>query len=489
MPVKPLNPIASKPTIYTTIIVKLQDLLIDITEVKVATSIEQIIKKIKIAFEDHIQSILKIKDELQQLKNLTRAQLTKINEIIKLVDLSEEVKPSETERFDNYSRRRFESDLALNLLFSPTDSMMHSVQRVSHRYILLIEQNRPECFELALRECGPTSSFAEVFGRFDHTPTLNEVITLLRENSKENLPKIFLLHYLLWWSWQHSGTEFSIKLPKWEHQPNGQFANYLKSRLQEHDLPQDDFEHFRDLIHENICELGYFCNIHMYKSEMYANRGRRSVTQSRSNCVGLLLADHDRGELQRFSDGKQLLTWGSDALMVTADFAAPYVKNIFSQDGVYISGASGMATFYLSLMEMLGNFQDVYAKQNYLAAYSAYIVAGGLHSFHEVFLPSQHFLKLIPGYNAELTTADNNYQTRPANYSAFFDIFANNPQFNALHEKTWGIYLADYRKRTSVSDLKQNSMFAPARPQMIEEDIQREAASSLNISAPIIRRL
>ncbi len=446
----------SRPAAYSYIILQLelfQKQLPDSAK-DLAKELASFIEKMKIVFENHepdisalAEKLVIIHDMYEEIISSEQKQL--LLDLAGLIIKTPFLNPNLQQRHEDEFQRQFESIFAINLSTNPTDAMMESVGHVSLKIIEFLVANKSFPMKELITDCSYLSRAAERFGvSTDKNFSEEKLLDILDQNKKSDLIKIICIHYVFWSICKRAAKDKNLRFdfPRWENKPVGHFADYVRSRLATHGIDHKEYLLYIPLLSSQPNEVAHLSDEIFYASPLYKNRGRKGPFDlSKSfNREGIMLENQDVKNLQRLANRRWLIEWGPDVLGQAVDFEAYYVINLLMNDGVYVSGSSGMISILLSLMEIMGNFPDISSKQHYLSASISFIVSGGFHCMHEVLEPAQWCLKLVPGYNASVLSKSEDFRSAPPNYHVFFDLFAKDAQFKALREKAWNDFLTTF---------------------------------------------
>ena len=302
----------------------------------------------------------------------------------------------------------FESQVAIHLLLNPSQGMWTSVNQISDTIISLLE-----CYKTAigntgfLLNLGPKEEGSEIpylplaFGRFPHTPSVDEVIAVLKD--KRNLTTVMLIHFM-----------FMRDVSPYLKQPvsleaiasyGGDFCSYLREAKD-----RDPSE--------------FFWNYLKYAPHLYTDRGRGKFVCIPSKHMGIARLSEDRAEFPSTDS-----PWFPDCLCQRVDPFSPYVHSLIQQDIPFVSGPSGMTSIFCGAMLMLGQWSRIEEQKYYLLAVMAFMTSGGLHSIHEVLTIPHVRLGLLPGYRA--------FGPDVGNYHHFFSLFNQDDVFTDNMNEAW----------------------------------------------------
>lgn len=411
--------------------------------------IGQSISEIKILLENHEKnptSVAKILDKLILHLNST----LKPEESTALQDLSYAIRHSAyqqtlKEKYENPLARRFESQMQIELLLNPTKLMMNSVGGVSKGLLQVIEQMENDeglAKEIHLFAKALTSGKNQTgFGSQTEEIDLKTMKTILEDNKPSQLNQILFIHFLFAQKIMRVLPD-TIQFPN-PNKPTGKLLQIIEE-FNDGQYKNKPEEFFKVMDYD---KLRLISDVKIYGSSLYKaeeNRGRKgSLENIYSSQMGLMLVGQTEDGLP-----KDQSSWTPDSKYQAANLDSIYVRDLIENDGVYASGPSGMTSLFLNIMELYGNFSDVKDKQNYLAAVSAYMVAGGLHSLHEVIGPAQYALELVPGY--QVTPPDKNKMASPPNFHQFYQQQMDiDPEFKTIYDNGWDKMMTFYAKDQS----------------------------------------
>lgn len=371
-----------------------------------APLIKSLLNEIKVCFHNHEQQFGTLSFILKQ----NRMQYKRISNSLNLflVDVLTTLDDADFRAyFIKYSisetdlqcrlQRLFESNVAVNMLCNPSQNMWASVNTISEKIISLLEKYKTNKIMVHfLRDLGPSREsddlpqLALAFGRFSHTPSVDEVIAVLKEGNK--LSTVMLIHCLFM-----GKVDIYIKQssPKNLVAYKGDFADYLRE--------SDEGEDLRDFFWDYITMAPH----------LYTDRGRAEFDEIASKSLGIALLPDDRAIFPSVET-----TWYPDCLCQQADLDSIYVNSLIKRDIPYVAGPSGMTSVLCGAMVYLGEWDEKnrLEQQNYyLLAVMAFIVGGGLHSIHEVLTTPCVRLGLLKGYMP--------FGERAGNYDIFFTLF------------------------------------------------------------------
>lgn len=399
------------------------------------SKIDNCIRQIKIAMENHEQDPHVV---AEYLKNLAKEQSLTSPDIKAIIQLRRDILGSNyqqtaREKFENPLARRMESELPIILLQNPTKAMMTSVKRVSDEIIKLMEQ--PDFnfgkYSILFTESAHVISL----GAFKTFPTSSEIKNILRQNNPEKLAEIMHIHFKFM-----QGITRSVPVKHAPaRKPVGKLAEIVNQIWP--GKPAESF--FSEALSQGGSNVyrSAVCDQYMYNSRLFTaipGRGRAGVfSNQRTNQLGLMLRGQEQYEEKL---PKHASNWAADCKNQPADMSSPYVLDLINNDAVYVAGPSGMTSCLLGQMEILANFESEDLKKNYLTAVVSYIVGGGFHSLHEVIGPAQYCLNLVPGYNVS-PPEQGRIATAP-NFNQFFVQQEQiDPEFAARHNLAWDKYL------------------------------------------------
>lgn len=428
----------SKTETYTCTIVllnKLRQKIVITGNDKSASKIDNCIRQIKIAMENHEQDP---KVVAEYLKDLAKEQSLTSQDIKTVIQLRRDIlgsdyKQTAREKFENPLARRMESELPIILLQNPTKFMMTSVKRVSDEIIKLIDQPG---FNFGIYSFLFTeSAHAISLGAFKTSPTASEIKNILRQNDPKKLAEIMHIHF----KFMQGITRATPIKNAPARKPVGKLAEII-SKIWPGKPPETYFS--EAMVEESSnAHRSWICDEHFYKSHLFTaipGRGRTGTfSHQRTNQLGLMLGGQGEYEVNLPRHNSK---WAADCKNQPADLSSQYVLDLINNDAVYVAGPSGMTSCLLAQMEILANLESEVLKKNYLSAVVSYIVGGGFHSLHEVIGPAQYCLNLVPGYN--ISPPVQGRLATPPNYNQFFVQQEQiDPEFATRHNLAWDKYL------------------------------------------------
>ncbi|RUR29267.1 hypothetical protein [Legionella qingyii] len=405
--------------------------------------LQQAIKEMKILIENHEQNPGKAVTILTSLASQLEdeGQQTLLRDIASAIQNSA-YQQTLQEKYDNPLARRFESEMQIALLKSPTDKMMESVGHVSQALLNVFKQMEQLNYKDILEEFAEnlTSGKEQTgFGSQPESIKIEQVRQILQRNDPNELNQIMFIQFLFAQKWMRQLPE-SI-LPPNKNEPTGRMLELVKEYNdgEYRDNPQAFFNEFDNE------KLKFISDKQMYGSKLFTadpTRGRQgSLPTTFSSQMGLMrLGQNQEGlDVDRSS-------WTPDVKYQEANLDSPFTRDLIENDAVYAAGPSGMTSLFMGIMENYGNFTTVEAKQNYLSAVSAYMVSGGLHSLHEVLGPAQYALNLIPGYQVSPPSKDE--VANPPNFHQFYQQqMSLDPQFEERYQRGWEKMMEAYAKQ------------------------------------------
>lgn len=427
--------------------------------------VSKCIRLIKKEFENHQQNPAVICHYLKILRSKVdfhpdqEKQLNQLSEAI----LQNPYTQTDKEKFRNPLPRRAESEFATTLLLHPTKKMMEAVKRVSDEIIKImrdIKENgsrEDRKYLLSIPSKLDPQEKTDAFGAFTEKPTFRGIVKLLKQNDARQLAEIMLIHVRFG---QHVFRHVPIRTAP-HRPPTGELHNIIKDYW--HEAPEDFFKKGIAIPDD---ELGYQCrslisDTIMYASALYSadeERGRKHVIPIATQQMGLMLPSQVSKD---FPLPMHASSWIADCLSTRPDPHSRVVQDAIQNDGVYVSGPSGLTSVLLGQMEIIANFENEALKQHYLCAVMAYIVSGGLHSMHEVLAPAAYCLKLLPGYNAFAPDTKEGKLAPAPNYHIAFRLFAKiDPEFYARTQKAWKNLMTYFHASYASND---NGLFAPKK--------------------------
>lgn len=423
------------------------------------TYIQQAIEYVKIQFENHVQSI---DDTCHLLENLIRVARLRSDDRQRIRHLIMSIASSQFEqtpeiKFRNVMARHYESVMGITFLLNPTTKMLAAVKTMSDRIIPILdrEQYLSKYPKLASQYDKRVRIYMRSIGNKNHTGycrlgalpddyKLADVIDMMKNNRPEHLVHIMWFHYAFICFFR----ALPYALPVC-NEPVGEFATVLKAHWKATDNYMDYFGE-KGLGNPKSSEHRLFADTYLYKRPIYGdyNRGRGDLLSAVhpaaiTKVMGVMLpGDDDNLPLYPYPQ----LPY---CRILQPKFSSPYVKDLIDNDCVYVSGPSGMTTVFLGLMEMIGDFSSVEQRQHYLMAVVAYMVATGHHSIHEILMPAEDGLKLIPGYN--VSVPDEKQLAQPPNYYQFYELQNRiDPEFMSRRESAWDRTLSYFCIRNQI---------------------------------------
>jgi hypothetical protein len=354
-----------------------------------------------------------------------------------------------TEKFENPFRRHFDSVIAINLLLKPTELMMATVNEISANiirslsaYDRLPERSKTKIntfLDSLVNFAGQTPYQAAIsFGSFKERPSITQVIEILKEGEKFQLPEIMHIHF----KFALNAARYIPTRPSELREPVGKFKTLVEAFE-----PEGCLAYFIKLASHNVGPAddeyrSYLTNKVIYSSPLYTATPRRGKMgeldySKETTTLGLMLERQMSYEI----DFPTLpLPWVADAKAQAPDLSSIVTLDLIENNAIYVAGPSGMASLFFHLLENMGNFSTIQQKQSYLAAICAYIVGGGFHSFHEVLGPAAYSLDLIPGYEVTIPTVGQ--KGTPPNFSRFLEIVSEHDlEFKNLIKTAWDQHL------------------------------------------------
>jgi hypothetical protein len=374
-----------------------KDTLHDKTEsIELIEIINSSIEKIQIEVENHQQDPRIIAEILLTLLS----KLSNNNQKQILSKLSFEIQQGNYEQaLQNELGRRFESQIQIELLLSPTDAMMASVKKMSEKIVEILDKKEylQEQFLGKLKEKGKLS-----FGSYREAPSYQDpesairVRDVLLQNDKKDLIKIMHMHFKF--------SQYFARIL------DGEYAEFSKSMFEISDK-------------------------RIYKSICFKDRGRDGeIKHIKTQRMGI--SSSNQRNLYNDSLPEDSSSWVADANAQAAKRGSPFVEKLVNSDTPYVSGPSGMTSLFIGQIIGFKVYTNKEEQQHYLAVVTAYIVSGGFHSLHEVLSPVALCLpelELIPGYQASLRSSD-----EAPNYHVFYSEMERiDPQFGEVRKKGW----------------------------------------------------
>jgi len=374
-----------------------------------------LIKEVKRLFENHEQSLTTLSFIIKQYLLKNKASLSPhliffLKDVIDSIDNSD-MKTYYQITFDDMREadlscefaRRFESEVAVQLLMNPSKVMLDTIKGISTKIIKILQGRIPEhIFTEFLSGLGPEEPgtdlpyYAFSFGRFSKTPSLARVIDTLQ--SGRDFHRIMLIHFLFMRNLFPDldlHESFASKMNDLKF--TGDLGNFVEQRK-----GKDTYE-----------ILEFFSNYPRYAPHLYTDRGRVEFKEEATHHMGIMLDSQDRRGLL-----KTKTAWYPDCLCNIADLKSDYVQTLICMHDIpYVSGPSGMTSILLGVLTFFGDMQNQTEINYYILAIMSFIVGGGLHSIHEVLTVPAIRLGILPGYITSGRGA--------GNYDRFFQLFEN----------------------------------------------------------------
>ena len=409
--------------------------------------------QLQIAFENHGQDYKTVFFNVLHIAKEEKldSELSTILDHLSQIDYSQSTTPQE--QFENEVGRHFESCISIELFQNPTDQMMASIKRISDALIIKLEQWEKvdpfseDDFLFSLTQ----KKIALSCGAPIDQPLLEDVIQILKKNDPNDFPEIMHIHYKF--AVYPMRDLPIVDGPSHAREPIGKMSKIIKQYFSE-EKDEDEKQYltrYREAL-SKINDLGYetralVSNKRCYDAPLYRaerNRGRLGdIRREYTNQLGVMLPTQDDKYYPVYKKDQR---WIADARSQAADFNSSYVLDLIENDGVYVSGPSGMTSLLMGLMELYGNFESLSLKQNYLSAIMAYIVGAGFHSIHEVIGPAQYALRLVPGYH--ISVPKKFRLAEPPNFQLFFAQQESiDPQFSERRINAWNKLLGIYAIR------------------------------------------
>lgn len=405
--------------------------------------VQKTIKEMQILIENHEQNPKNAATILTTLasKLENEEQQTLLHDITAAIQNSA-YQQTLQEKYENPLARRFESEMQIALLKNPTDKMMKSVGHVSKALLNVIQQMEEQSFGDMLADFAANLTSRKEQTGFGSQPepiTIGRVKEILQKNDPNDLNQIMFIQFLFAQKQMRNLPE-SV-LPPNRNEPTGKMLELVKEYNdgEYRDNPKAFFENLDSI------KLRFISDIKIYGSELFMadpTRGRQgSLPQTFTSQMGVML----EGQNQEGLDVDRS-SWTPDAKYQCANLDSPFTRDLIQNDAVYAAGPSGMTSLFMGIMENYGNFGSVEEKKNYLAAVSAYMVSGGLHSMHEVLGPAQYALDLIPGYQVSPPNSD--LVANPPNFHQFYEQQMKlDPQFGERYQKGWENVMSAYARQ------------------------------------------
>jgi hypothetical protein len=365
------------------------------------------------------------------------------------------------ERFKNPYARAFETSMAVTLFQNPTPEMMQSLNRVSQK---ILEHLRPEGLEYLAELIKDESTRSGYFGfgiKKDFDITAETIRDALTNNHPENFGLICLIHFHAARNVEEEGLfpRFLFSTSKFRS-TLGTFSDEYRA------LKPFRAQTVEEFLGKGTSKIRIIADQNMYKTDYYKNRGRGNQIQidpSNTQHLGLISHSgiHQQSEQPFLAETEhQFEAWSPDVAYQAPDYQATPVSDALNHEHVYVSGPSGMTALMLGLAFAAGpeitRASDLQDLRAYLLCIMSYVVAGGLHSIHEVLGPADHCLGLLAG---KYHTTD-----QAPNFSLIFEeisTLAENPQLKTL---IWKRYL-NYISKNYIRDYE-----TPLIPEIQDED-------------------
>ena|GEM_PF-1562124 len=359
------------------------------------------IDAIRIALENHEQNPKKVADIVDTLIreirfNVDSYTLSRLESVQQSI-VESSYQQTVEEKWANPLGRRFESQLQIELLQKPTESMMASVKKISDKLIEILDGNIniQNYFLQFLHEKAHVISF----GAFKTKPNYKQVKQVLQNNNPMDLAKLMFIHF--------------------------KFAQSIARSL------EGDYA-------QTAATVAQVADVQMYKSEYYKERGRGQTFDGNKRTYQMGLVAQEGGVcnagLPRVETSGA--SWVADCRAQSPNLTSPYTRSLVEYDTPYVAGPSGMTSVFIG--QLIGfNVHGVDERKHYLSAVTGYMVSGGFHSLHEVLGPVRHCLpdqQLLPNtYHAEIPKSDDLGQ--PPNFHAFYEQMSSvDSQFSEKRE-------------------------------------------------------
>lgn len=358
------------------------------------------IESIRQCVENHEQDPQRVADILRQLPDNITFDAKDKSVLIQVANAISQGTYQQTpqEKWENPLGRRFESQLQIQMLQSPTPVMMASIKKVSEKMIEILDKDPG--LQLHFMEFLNQKSHVIAFGSFQVTPSYDSVRSLLSQNDPRKLADIMHAHFKF-------AQNFSRVL-------GGEHASQANANRR---------------ITDN----------HMCRSDYYIERGRAGeFGKKRTGQMGLLATE---GGLFNHDLPMHESQWVPDAKAQPANLNSPFVRSLNDNDTPYVAGPSGMTSVFIGHMLGFEALPTEVERQCYTASVAAYMVSGGFHSLHEVLGPVAHCLpreNLVPGYRVSGVDKIQAGTGEPPNFSAFYQNMANiDPDFSSVRQAGW----------------------------------------------------
>ncbi|MDP1573662.1 MAG: hypothetical protein Q8L78_01825 [Coxiellaceae bacterium] len=372
--------------------------------------IKRAIEEIRILVENHEQNPQAVSTTLENLLKALGAAIDHKDKMA-LASVAQNIienkyEQTSQEKWENPIGRRFESQLQIELLQSPTNAMMASVKKISEKMLEILEKNQTMkgtriSLQDAFLETLPENAHAIAFGS-EKAPTYEGVKHVLIENKSEDLAAIMHMHF-----------KFAQSLTRCL---SGEYKTVATNT-------------------SNISDKK------MYYSAYYKERGRQEDgfnSQITTQQMGLL-SRKDAVCAQGLPSHES--TWVADAKAQAPNLQSLYLQSLIANDTPYVAGPSGMTSMFVGQMIGFDVMKTEAEKQSYMATVTAYMVSGGFHSLHEVLGPVSHCLpeqNLVPDYQASSVDEIQARTAKPPNFHAFYDNMSKiDPEFSKVREAGW----------------------------------------------------
>lgn len=436
---------SSKPEAYTYIIHQLGLWCFEYS-CEEQSVIKDTIEAFIIAFENHEQKTEQLSEKLNLLLKEPFLSQKHKQLLERILSIFKHIIP-QLKQEDNILARRFESELASQLISQPTKKMMEALFEVSEAIIKTIQQSRTDktkciTLELFLSDLESTDI---LFGFLKEKPTLDLVISILKKNDSNDFITIQYIAFIF----SRIAIPFLPLIDLPAHPPEDIFL----AILQEYKKYQDPRVEYEPANYQRMAaradEQGFqfrsfIVDKLFHKDELYTqgfNRGRKGDRKTclKTNQLGLMKLEHSSHALGLPTITEQ--TWCSDAQSQDADITSIYYRSAIENDCPYITGPSGMTAYFTNMMFLLLNPKDISLVQAYSLAILGYIVGAGFHSMNEILIPLIKCIKLLPNYPSYQGLE---YLTSPPLYHLYFKTIEGfDPEFSKLRHNAWNHYL-DY---------------------------------------------
>ncbi|MBA2711661.1 MAG: protein kinase family protein [Tatlockia sp.] len=439
----------SKPEAYTYMIMLLNQWL---NCYKETNELKEVISAIRIAYENHVQDVSRVKILLERLKE--NGKLLSPHQAL-LVILIHSFDNIATPKIgdDDILPRRFESDFACQVIQKPTKKMMEAIKQVSDAIVNILNEyqsHKPSSAENQIIQefLEKTVDSDILFGATKTKLSIEEIIAILSENDVNNFVKI-----------QHISFKFAQvalrKLPLNNlphHEPSGVFLEILQN-YQEHldELEESPLNFYLRMAANKDSDgkeqgtrfRGHISDVLIYKDDIFTietSRGRKGVPNInlKTNQIGLMKFEHSAHFKGLVNLPGQ--SWYADCKTQKADYSSIHYTSALNTDCPYITGPSGMTSLFMNMFFLLTNPKDPESILSYSLGVMTYIVGAGYHSIKEVLIPMVKCLDLLPNY----TIQDGfDFIKGAPLYNLYFEALMEfDEEFTEIHREIWKNHLA-----------------------------------------------